>query len=102
MISHGRSYITRSVRRFIVRNATARPTERETAALALWLKSDRAFHCIRDHPSHARYALLPNLVGGAPVMLREIFRKSVRTLMRGYTSALQFLNDELWPIVKKR
>ena len=79
-----------------------RPTERETAALKLWVKSNKAFHCIRDHPSHATQALVPNLVGGVPSMLKQIFGKSLRSLMRGYTSADQFLNDKLWPLVRQR
>lgn len=89
-----------SVERFLVRNPDARPTVREMAALEEWLSSGRALHCIRDHPDHAHTPLVPQLIGGMPRKLRQIFGKSWRTLMRGYTSDIKFLAEVIWPQIQ--
>ena len=43
-----------SVDYFIVRDVDSRLSLRESLAVMDWtrLHSDKAFHCIRDHPSH--------------------------------------------------
>lgn len=89
-----------TVDRFIIRSTDTRPSEREAAALDNWLKDESAFHCIRDHPKHANYSLIPTLIGGRPSKLRDILGKSWRTLMRGYTSSSQFVDEVIWPKVK--
>ncbi len=82
--------------------ALYRPTERETAAIQMWVKSGRSVHCIRDHPQHAGSALIPNLLGGIPSGLRDKISKSMHAHMRGYTSAYQFVNNVLWPLIQGR
>lgn len=89
-----------SVKRFIVRDATMRPTEREASALEDWLLHKAAFYSIRDHPIHASYSLVPGLVGGDPQLLRNASNVSFRRLMKGYHSEKAFLNQCVWPLVK--
>ena len=89
-----------SVDRFIIRSPNTRPAEREAAALGDWLKTDKIFHCIRDHPNQSRDSLIPTLIGGMPSKILSIMGKSWRTLMRGYTSDKSFIQDVIWPKMK--
>jgi len=88
---------------FIVRDVDSRLTQRDAAAVAAWMKSGRAFHCIRDHPSHAGYAVSGGLWGGRAPRLRLIMRRSWTSMMRGvaagYFDDMNFLNNIIWPRV---
>ncbi|KAK2144348.1 hypothetical protein LSH36_766g03157 [Paralvinella palmiformis] len=86
---------------FIVRDTDMRPSEREAVILDDWLKSKSAWYCMRDHPRHAPVALVPALVGGSPMLLKPLFSQSWKTMMFGYNSDVQFLNEVIWPVVKK-
>ena len=90
---------------FIVRDADSRLTLRDAAAVAAWIKSDSAFHCIRDHPSHAAYAVSGGLWGGRAPLLRLMLRKSWATMMHGvaagYLNDMNFLNSIVWPRVER-
>ncbi|KAK2144927.1 hypothetical protein LSH36_719g01012 [Paralvinella palmiformis] len=92
------------VDRFIVRDADARLTQRDAAAVYAWIKSEKPFTCIRDHPSHAAYAVSGGMWGGTPRELRNILRRSWRDLMRGvpsnYLNDMNFLNSVIWPKVQ--
>lgn len=94
-----------AVDRFIVRDSDSRLTKRDAASVAAWIRSDRPFHCIRDHPSHAGYALSGGLWGGRARPLRRIIRRSWSNIMRGmaagYLDDMNFLNSEIWPRVEK-
>lgn len=90
-----------TVDRFIIRSPNTRPTEREAAALGDWLKTDSPFHCIRDEPKHADQSLLPTLIGGIPRKLQGMLGQSWRTLMRGYTSDVGFVQEVIWPQVRE-
>jgi len=90
---------------FIVRDADSRLTPRDAAAVATWMRSGRAFHCIRDHPSHAAYAVSGGLWGGRAPVLRLALRRSWASMMRGvaagYLNDMNFLNGVIWPRVER-
>ena len=90
---------------FIVRDADSRLTPRDAAAVASWMGSGRAFHCIRDHPSHAAYAVSGGLWGGRAPLLRLVLRRSWASMMRGvaagYLNDMNFLNSVVWPRVER-
>lgn len=89
-----------SVDRFIVRDVDSRLTRRDAAAVSAWVKSGRAFHCVRDHPSHAGYAVSGGMWGGHASNLRTILRRSWASMMRGiadgYLDDMNFLNNVIW------
>ena len=90
---------------FIVRDADSRLTPRDAAAVASWMQSGRAFHCIRDHPSHSAYAVSGGLWGGRAPLLRLALRRSWASMMRGvaagYLDDMNFLNSVIWPRVER-
>lgn len=92
------------VDRFIVRDSDARLTDRDAAAVYEWVKSDKPFNCIRDHPSHASYAISGGMWGGKPKELSRILHKTWRNMMRGlrkdYFEDMDFLNKYIWPKVQ--
>ncbi len=89
------------VDRFIVRDADARLTSRDAAMVYEWIQAGAPFMCIRDHPSHAGFAVSGGLWGGRPTSLRDILRRSWRDLMWGvrdsYLEDMNFLNHVIWP-----
>jgi len=90
---------------FIVRDADSRLTPRDAASVAAWMRSGRAFHCVRDHPSHAAYAVSGGLWGGRAPLLRLALRRSWASMMRGITAGylndMNFLNSVIWPRVQR-
>ena len=93
-----------SVDYFIIRDSDSRLTERDSAAVSAWIRSGKPFHSIRDHPSHANYAVSGGLWGGRTKELRNILRRSWIDLMRGtsskYLEDMNFLNSVIWPRVQ--
>ena len=89
-----------SIKYFLIRKPDSRPTLREVAALKEWQGSGTPLHCIRDHPDHTKKPLVPYLIGGMPGKLRNILGMSWRSLMRGYTSDENFLEEVIWPKLK--
>jgi len=89
---------------FTVRDSDSRLTPRDAVVVADWLKTDKPFHCIRDHPSHSRFAVSGGLWGGRRALLNDIFKGSLRTAMKRYGSAyiqdMHFLGSVVWPKVK--
>jgi len=93
----------RRVDRFIVRNSDTRPSDREAAALDDWLQINgtvKPLYCIRDHPLHATQSLVPGLVGGVPRLLRNATGTTFRKLLRGHKSAVEFLQNTVWPLLR--
>lgn len=94
-----------SVDYFVIRDSDSRLTERDAAAVTAWIQSGRPFHSIRDHPSHASYAVSGGLWGGKAKELRNILRRSWIDLMRGasseYLEDMNFLNKIIWPKVQE-
>jgi hypothetical protein len=94
-----------AVDRFIVRDVDSRLTRRDAAAVGAWIRSGRPFQCIRDHPSHAGFAVSGGLWGGRAPDLRRILRRSWAAMMRGlpdgYLNDMNFLNNVIWPRIEK-
>lgn len=88
---------------FTVRDCDSRLTPRDAAVIADWSKTDRMFHCIRDHPSHSNYALSGGLWGARRKPLQAQVG-SLRTVMQrygaGYVEDMNFLGQDVWPKVK--
>jgi len=100
---------------FLVRDADARLSEREAAAVREWVSMAEqqisAFHCIRDHPKHADQAIVDGLWGGRPRLLRHLLNQDVTQIIYHIISNIgsainwsddmnNFLNQVLWPIVR--
>jgi len=89
---------------FIVRDSDCRLSDRDSAVVKAWLKTDFSFHCIRDHPSHARYPVLGGLWGARPRGLKSFVSVPWRDLMMGYRTDyvqdMQFLENAIWPSVQ--
>jgi hypothetical protein len=89
---------------FIVRDADSRLNSRDFAAVDAWLNSDAAFHCIRDHPSHAIYVVSGGLWGAHRSALNGLIKLPWRHLTtgmaKGYGQDLHFLANVIWPRVK--
>ena len=92
------------VDRFIVRDCDSRLIERDAAAVYAWVQSGKPFQCIRDHPSHAAYAVSGGMWGAKPTEIRDVLRRSWREMMRGvrkdYLEDMNFLNYVIWPKVQ--
>jgi len=91
---------------FIVRDSDCRLNDRDFAVVSEWLRTDYAFHCIRDHPSHAGYSLSGGLWGARPRQLRSFVSIPWSDMMMGYRTAyiqdMQFLANAIWPLVQSR
>ena len=66
-----------SVDLFIVRDADSRLTPRDAAVVDDWLRqrpeTAAIFHCVRDHPSHSRFAVSGGLWGAQRALLLRLF-----------------------------
>ncbi|XP_013407498.1 uncharacterized protein LOC106171609 isoform X2 [Lingula anatina] len=89
-----------NISKFLLRDVTTRPTDREAIFLEHWMTSKEPFYCIRDHPNHGRFALMGNLFGGKAVDLQKTLRNSIRESISGYKDLNAFLNERVWPLIK--
>jgi len=89
---------------FIVRDSDCRLNDRDVTVVSDWLRTDFAFHCVRDHPSHAGFSLLGGLWGARPRQLRSFVTVPWRDMMMGYRTDyiqdMQFLANAIWPLVQ--
>jgi len=89
---------------FIVRDADSRLSIRDSTAVKDWLNTGAAFHCMRDHPSHAHHSINGGLWGGRPALLTDLLKVSMADLMNGfgqeYVMDMSFLSNSVWPRVK--
>ena len=98
------------VTEFHSRDLDSRPTGREWAAVEEWLRSDRTYHVMRDHPNH-KVAMLGGLWGMRFDRMqndngrREIVHIFEKMLCRGakWFRGLDqdLLKEHLWPVAKK-
>ena len=70
-----------------------------------WLKSNKSFHCIRDHPGHERWPISAGLWGSIPSYLQHVFKNKtfseyMKNMGFGYTQDQIFLRDIVWPQLK--
>lgn len=103
--------VDESVDAFIVRDTDSRLTPRDASVVSDWRlgHSDSVFHCVRDHPSHAGYAVSGGMWGGRPRALLTAIRSASPPLtdfwsaMMRYTTAyvddMNFLCRDIWPRV---
>ncbi|ESO10798.1 hypothetical protein HELRODRAFT_167297 [Helobdella robusta] len=59
-----------TVDRFIIRDSDSRLTERDYKGVQAWMASRQAFHCVRDHPTHAQHAISRGLWGARKIWPR--------------------------------
>lgn len=89
---------------FISRDSDSRLTERDAAIVSAWLDTDTLFHCIRDHPSHAKYSISGGLWGARTKWLRLVLgEQSIASRVQysnSYLEDMRFLGSELWPLVQ--
>lgn len=82
------------------RDTDSRLTVREKMAVDEWLKSDKDFHIMRDHPYHSTQIL------GGMWGVRNGILKNIKDLIDDYTKGnfwqvdQNFLRDIIYPIVK--
>jgi len=88
--------------RYVFRDIDSRVSYREAAAVGEWVTSGRAFHVMRDHPSHSSYAMSGGMWGGTRKGIPEM-NALVRQGNIGahYVADMDFLNKRVWPIVKR-
>lgn len=83
----------------IFRDTDSRLSYREKAAVDLWIKSDKTFHIMRDHPYH-NFPILGGMWGYKnnnkyPMqILLESFNKT-----NSYGTDYRFLAEELYPLI---
>ena len=91
------------VDRFIIRDSDSRLTMRDAYAVNAWVQSNATFGCVRDHPSHAAYAISGGMWGARARELRRLLRTTWREMLRGsradYLEDMNFLNSVIWPKV---
>jgi len=89
---------------FTVRDSDSRLTTRDAAVVSDWLKTDKVFHCIRDHPSHSLYSVSGGMWGGRRAGMEAVLNGNIATLMKkygaGYVEDMNFLGADIWPKVK--
>jgi hypothetical protein len=89
------------VDRFVCRDADARLSERERAAVAAWERSDRPFHIIRDHPIHIDL-MLAGLWGGTAGLLPPL--EPIASTLYGDQAHRwhdqEFLSRVVWPLIR--
>jgi len=92
---------------FLVRDADARLSEREAAAVREWMsatektESRAIIHCIRDHPKHANQAIVDGLWGGRPRLLFERMKKNFTDVLdvSFLSASSKIVREVLWPAV---
>jgi len=98
----------------LVRDADTRLSEREAAAIRDWLSvaekngsQSAIIYCIRDHPKHAKQAIVDGLWGGRPQALNQRLRKHLTDIPALSSQSATskdvevVLNNVLWPAVSE-
>jgi hypothetical protein len=85
----------------ISRDTDSRITEREKLALDEWLKSDKLFHIMRDHPHHT-FDILAGMFGTRKIPSIPCWKEKIsdfkHTKDKGYDQ--DFLRNYIYPIIK--
>lgn len=101
--------------RVICRDADARLTERDKAAVDEWIKSGFPFHIMHDHPHHDKHPIYSGMFGAVNGLLhprlilqwfqqdREMAKQSDSGGRPAYTwfADQEWLKEALWPLVAK-
>mmetsp|Transcript_22500 Transcript_22500/g.64716 ORF Transcript_22500/g.64716 Transcript_22500/m.64716 type:complete len:305 (-) Transcript_22500:1598-2512(-) len=92
-----------SVERFVVRDIDSRLSFREADSVNEWIESGKAFHVIRDHPSHSNFAFSGGLWGGTTEAVPEMEDKILASNSgNDYLEDMVFLNREIWSLAQTR
>lgn len=87
--------------RWIVRDADSRLSCREYDAVDQWVRSDRPFHIIRDHPDHTR-PILASAFGGVRRALPSMTEMVDNWHQRGwYGDDEKFLEHIVFPLMRR-
>lgn len=82
------------------RDCDSRLNERESTAVAAWLKTGKSFHIMRDHPLH-RYIIMGGMWGARAEFLRDINALIADYVKGNYWNIDQeFLGSEIYPRIK--
>ena len=94
------------VRLYLIRDADSVMNIKERAAVEDWLGSGRAFHVMRDRPTHCEL-ILAGTWGAHRGNLPEI-AKQIEAYIRAATKKLnnrtidqEFLRRQIWPVVRQ-
>ena len=89
-----------NIERYIIRDIDSHISMRERNAVDEWIKSDKLFHIMRDHPSHTKYSMSGGMWGGVHIknLNINILNRYNKPL---YLLDMKFLHNELWPIIHK-
>jgi hypothetical protein len=86
---------------FISRDTDSRISDREKLAVDEWLKSDKLFHIMRDHPHHTFY-ILAGMFGSRKIPSMPCWKEKIsnckQTKDKGYDQ--DFLQNYIYPIIK--
>lgn len=83
----------------ISRDTDSRLTRREAAAVDIWLKSDKNFHIMRDHPAH-NTVILGGMWGARKPILQDMKALIDAYVKQSYWQIdQQFLRNIVWPRV---
>ena len=58
----------------LVRHVTSRLNARDKAAVNEWIRENKAFHCIRDHPAFVKMSIVPGCFGVRPKLVSELIQ----------------------------
>lgn len=95
-----------SVTKYIIRDTDSRLSLREKVCVAEWEKSDKPFHCMRDHPWHYGVKFLGGMwgckTGVIPDMIQMIeqYVKMRPQFIKGIDQF--FLQDMVWEHIKDK
>jgi hypothetical protein len=110
------AFTDNSATRVISRDADARLTPRDKAAVEEWMKSKWLFHTMHDHKYHHKWPILAGMFGAVggllhPRVIQELFppetqavpaRNSTpaQTASQEWWADQDWLRDRVWPLVK--
>lgn len=89
----------------VFRDTDSRPTQREAMAVDEWLRSEKGFHAMRDHPHHST-PLCGGMWGVKGGLLKDIKERIDAYYAAGLTSKSMFgidqdfLTHSVWPMAK--
>jgi len=86
----------------IVRDCDSRLSERESLAVNQWIKSDKSFHIMRDHPYH-NTEILGGMWGVKNKLInlgRDLTFDIISTYKDEYQEDQRYLKEHIWPNVK--
>jgi hypothetical protein len=91
-----------TVGRFLSRDLDSRLSFREKAAVDEWVASGKAFHVMRDHPEHTRFAMSGGMWGAVAGALPQMMALVQKQHVPGaYLGDMDFLTRHVWPVAQR-